>query len=278
LITVTTDVFSPPEVLLSAQIDAEAAPRVAGRWRLRRDQLLVLLVILALWELTGRYLLDPLWISKPSLIGERLWSLIASGELFLHMRRTLLAAVLGLVLSFLVGVPIGVAMARYRYAHSVAEPFLIGLYSLPRVALGPLFILWFGIDLLSKVMMAFSTVLFIFVLNVHQGLKTVEPDFLDLLKTMKAPYSYVIRKLLLPWILPWIISSLRLGIGLALIGAVVGELLGSSAGLGWYIEHSAGMLDTTGVFAGLFVLMIAAVVGDSLVVFLEKRYSSWRQA
>lgn len=274
----TTDVFSPPEVLLSAQIDAEAAPRVAGRWRLRRDQLLVLLVILALWELTGRYLLDPLWISKPSLIGERLWSLIASGELFLHMRRTLLAAVLGLVLSFLVGVPIGVAMARYRYAHSVAEPFLIGLYSLPRVALGPLFILWFGIDLLSKVMMAFSTVLFIFVLNVHQGLKTVEPDFLDLLKTMKAPYSYVIRKLLLPWILPWIISSLRLGIGLALIGAVVGELLGSSAGLGWYIEHSAGMLDTTGVFAGLFVLMIAAVVGDSLVVFLEKRYSSWRQA
>lgn len=274
----TTDVFSPAEVLLPAQAAAEISPRAAGRWRLRRDRLLVLLVILAVWELAGRYLLDPLWISKPSLIGERLWTLAGSGELFLHMQRTLLAAVLGLALSFLVGVPIGVAMARYRYAHSVAEPFLIGLYSLPRVALGPLFILWFGIDLLSKVMMAFSTVLFIFVLNVHQGLKTVEPDLLDLLKTMRAPYGYVVSKLLLPWILPWIISSLRLGIGLALIGAVVGELLGSSAGLGWYIEHSAGMLDTTGVFAGLFVLMIAAVVGDSLVVFLEKRYSSWRQS
>jgi NitT/TauT family transport system permease protein len=276
----TTDIFPSSKAPLATHRKAESAgisPAASARRRLRRDQLAVLLLILVVWELAGRYLLDPLWISRPSLVAARLWSLTASGEIFLHMRRTLLAAFLGLALSFLVGVPIGVAMARYKYAHAVAEPFLIGIYSLPRIALGPLFIIWFGIDLFSKVMMAFSTVLFIFVLNVHQGLKTVEPDLLDLLKTMKAPHGYVTRKLLLPWILPWIISSLRLGIGLALIGAVVGEMLGSSAGLGWYIEHSAGQLDTTGVFSSLLILMLAAVAGDAVVALLEKRYLSWRQ-
>jgi NitT/TauT family transport system permease protein len=193
-----------------------------------------------------------------------------------HTQRTLLAAFLGLVLAFALGVPIGIGMARYKYAHAVAEPFIISLYSLPRVALAPLFIIWFGIDLFSKVMMAFSTVIFIFMLNVHQGLKTVDTDLLDLMRTMRAPRGYVTRKVLLPWIVPWIFAALRIGIGLALIGAVVGELIGASAGLGWYIEHSAGRLDTTGVFAGLAMLVLIAVLGEAIVARLEKRYSSWR--
>jgi NitT/TauT family transport system permease protein len=113
-------------------------------------------------------------------------------------------------------------------------------------------------------------------LNVHQGLKTVDTDLLDLMRTMRAPRGYVTRKVLLPWIVPWIFAALRIGIGLALIGAVVGELIGASAGLGWYIEHSAGRLDTTGVFAGLAMLVLIAVLGEAIVARLEKRYSSWR--
>lgn len=249
-----------------------------GRFNLQllRDRLLVFAAILAHWEAMRFLGVNPLWISSPSAVGARLLEIAASGELVRHTHTTLTEAALGLLLAFTIGVPIGIAMARFRYAHAVAEPFIMALYSLPRVALAPLFIIWFGIDLFSKVMMSFSTVLFIFMLNIHEGLKTIDKDLLELFRTMKAPRGYVLRKVILPWLVPWVIASLRIGIGLSLIGAVVAELIGSSAGLGWYIEYSAGRLDTTGVFAGLVLLTVIAVVGNLIVGALERHYSSWR--
>ncbi|MCG6121295.1 MAG: ABC transporter permease [Microvirga sp.] len=261
-------------------VTAAAPPRAVSargsRLGLIRDRILLFAVIVGGWEAISHTLIDPLWISRPSLIAERLFELALSGELWRNTQRTLTAAALGLGLAFAVGLPVGIAMARYKYGHAVAEPFIMALHSLPRVALAPLFIIWFGIDLFSKVMMAFSTVVFIFMLNVHEGLKTVDRDLLDLLRTMKAPRSYVTRRVLLPWLVPWLIASLKIGVGLALIGAVVGELIGSSAGLGWYIERSAGRLDTTGVFAGLVLLMAIAVAGNIAVSRIERRFSSWR--
>ncbi|MEO9339660.1 ABC transporter permease [Mesorhizobium sp. SB112] len=250
----------------------------SGRARLIRDRILVFAAIMIAWEGAGWLGVSQIWSSSPTLVAERLISLAASGDLWRHMQRTLLEAGLGLALAFAVGVPIGMAMARFKYANSVAEPFIMALYSLPRVALAPLFIIWFGIDLFSKVMMAFSTVLFIFMLNIHEGLKTIDRDLVDLFRTMKAPRHYVARKVLLPWLVPWVIASLRIGVGLALIGAVVAELIGASAGLGWYIEHSAGRLDTTGVFAGLTSLTFIAVAGNLIVGALERKFSSWRAA
>lgn len=244
--------------------------------RLMRDRLIVFASVLFLWEGARLLGLNQLWTSSPSAVGTRLFELAKTGDLFLHLYTTLTEAALGLLLAFTVGVPIGIAMARFRYAHSVAEPFIMALYSLPRVALAPLFIIWFGIDLFSKVMMSFSTVLFIFMLNIHEGLKTMDKDLIELFRTMKAPRNYVLRKVILPWLVPWVIASLRIGIGLSLIGAVVAELIGSSAGLGWYIEYSAGRLDTTGVFAGLVLLTVIAVSGNLIVGALERRYSSWR--
>jgi NitT/TauT family transport system permease protein len=249
-----------------------------GDWRLVRDRTLLFLVAMTIWEIAGRFVLDPLWISCPSLVSVRLWTLMLSGELWKHTERTFVEAALGLLLALFVGVPVGIAMARYKYASTVAEPFVMGLYSLPRVALAPLFIIWFGIDLTSKVIMAFSTVLFIFILNIQQGLKTADQDILDLFRTMHAPRSYVVRKVLLPMLVPWIIAALRIGVGLALVGAVVAELVGASAGLGWYIESSAGQLDTTGVFAGLVMLTVLAVAGNAVVAQLDQRFSSWRAA
>jgi NitT/TauT family transport system permease protein len=269
---------SDPSARPSTSPDSQVLRRLSPRLRLWRDRLLVLVVILVAWELLGRHVLDEVWVSRPSAIAERLWQLALSGKLWLHAQRTVLAASLGLALAFACGVPIGIAMARFKYAYAVAEPFVMSLYSLPRVALAPLFIIWFGIDLFSKVMMAFSTVLFIFMLNVHQGLKTVDPDLVELMRTMRASRAYVTRKVFLPWIVPWIFASLRIGIGLSLIGAVVGELIGASAGLGWYIEHSAGRLDTTGVFAGLTTLVLIAVTADTVLSRIEKRYTHWRAA
>ena len=119
-------------------------------------------------------------------------------------------------------------------------------------------------------------VLFIFMLNVHEGLKTIDQDLVDLFRTMRASRWYITRKVLLPWIVPWLIAALRIGIGLALIGAVVSELVGASAGLGWYIERSSGFLDTTGAFTGIVVLMALAMAANQLVDWVEARFTTWR--
>lgn len=245
---------------------------------LARDRIVLLAILLGIWEITATWFVDPLWIGQPSLIGVRLWDMAISGSLWLHAWTTLLEAGLGLLLAFVVGVPIGIMMARFKYGASVVEPYVMALYSMPRVALAPLFIIWFGIDLLSKVMMAFSIVVFIFILNIHEGLKTIDKDLIDLFRTMRAPSHYVTRKVLIPWIEPWIIAAMRLAIGAALIGAIVAELIGSSKGLGWYIENSAGRLDTTGVFAGLTVLVIIAALANSAVGWLERRRLGWRSS
>lgn len=252
----------------------------SGAFRLRhlRDRIFVFVVFIGIWELLGRYVVNALWISLPSSIGQRLWTMALSGHLWLHASTTLKEAGLGLALAFAVGVPIGILMARYKYGSAVAEPYIMALYSTPRVALAPLLIIWFGIDLFSKVMMAFSIVVFIFILNIHEGLKTIHRDLIDLFKTMRAPRSYVTRKVILPWLVPWIIASLRLAIGAAPIGAIVAELVGSSSGLGWYIEHSAGRLDTTGVFAGIAALVLIAVIANSAVGLIEKKTTGWRQS
>jgi NitT/TauT family transport system permease protein len=246
--------------------------------RLFRDRILLLVLLVTAWELIGLFVLDEIWISRPSLVFDRLLELNESGRLWIHVEKTVMAAVFGLLLAFALGVPIGILMARAKYAYAVAEPFVAGLNSLPRVALAPLFIIWFGIDLFSKVMMSFSIVLFVFMLNVHQGLKTVDKDLVDLMKTMKASNAYITRKVLIPWVVPWIFAALRIGTGMALIGAVVGELMAASAGLGWYIQHSAGRLDTTGVFAGITALLFIAVIANAIVSRLEQHFTSWSRA
>ena len=152
----------------------------------------------------------------------------------------------------------------------------VGFYSLPRVALAPLFILWFGIGSISKIMMAFSMVVFIVILNTHEGLRGVDRDLVDMLKTMRASRLYMLRKVLLPSIVPWIFASLRVGIGLALVGAVIGELLGANRGLGWYVEYAAGRVDIIGVFAGLVVLAVLGMALNEIVKAVESRVTAGR--
>jgi NitT/TauT family transport system permease protein len=126
-------------------------------------------------------------------------------------------------------------------------------------------------------MMSFSMVLFIFILNVTEGIRTIDRDMADLMKTMRASRLYTIRKLVIPAILPWIVASFRIGIGLSLVGAVVGELIGANRGLGWYVAKSGGQLDTTGVFTSLLLLMALAMVANQLVVLVEGRLLRWRR-
>ena len=234
--------------------------------------------LLLIWEFSAGHLYNEFWSSRPTLIGERLLALFASGEIWRHLGATVSEALLGLLLGALAGTPIGIALAKYRRAAEIVDPFVMGLYGLPRVALAPMFILWFGISLLAKVMMSFSMVVFVFILNVTEGIRTVDPDMVDLLRTMRAPKSYILRKVTIPSIVPWLLASFRIGVGLSLVGAVVGELIGANRGLGWYVLRAGGQLDTTGVFTGLLVLMLVAMIANQIIFLIERQVLHWRPA
>lgn len=241
-------------------------------WRLA-----LIVGLLLIWEFAAGNLFNEFWSSRPSLIGERLLALLRSGEIWRHLSATVAEALLGLFLGALIGTPIGIALAHYRRAAKILDPFVMGLYGLPRVALAPMFILWFGISLFSKVMMSFSMVVFVFILNVTEGIRTVDPDMVDLMRTMRAPRSYIMHKVTIPSIVPWLLASFRIGIGLSLVGAVVGELIGANRGLGWYVVRAGGQLDTTGVFAGLFLLMLIAMIANQIILMIERKVLHWRR-
>ncbi|HEY4318585.1 MAG TPA: ABC transporter permease [Herbaspirillum sp.] len=229
-------------------------------------------VIIGLWEAAARWVLDPFWIGQPSTVVVRIWSLVTSGDLWWHTVPTVGQAAAGLILSLVVGIPIGLLFASNRYVEKVLEPFFLGLYSIPRIALAPLFILWFGIGPMSKIVMAFSLVVFVVILNTYEGMRGVDRELVDMMRAMRATRGYILRKVLLPAIVPWIFASIRVGVGLALIGSVVGELLGSNRGLGWYVERSAGQIDIVGVFTGLVVLMIVGMLLNEIVKLAERRF------
>lgn len=233
-------------------------------------------LILAGWEAASGRLLDEFWVSRPSLIAERLWALALSGDLWWHASATGWQALLGLLSGLVVGVAIGVAFHALPRIADALDPLVMALYSVPRIAFAPLFIIWFGIGLLSKVMMAFSMAVFVFLLNTHQGLKEVDRDLLDLARSMRASRWYRFTRIQVPAVLPWIFGGARIAIGLALIGSVLGELLGSNRGLGWYVERAGGTLDTTGVFAGLVALMALAVVANESVRLIENALGARR--
>jgi NitT/TauT family transport system permease protein len=241
------------------------------RWRILAARIIFAAAAIMIWEAAARWFVDPFWIGQPTQIAQRLWQFIVSNDLMWHAVPTVTQALLGLLLSLAAGIPIGLVFASSRFAEQVLEPFFLGLYTIPRIALAPLFILWFGIGPASKVMMAFSLVVFVVILNTYEGLRGVDRELVDMLRAMRASRVYILRKVLLPSIVPWIFASIRVGVGLALIGAVVGELLGANRGLGWYVEQSASRIDVTGVFTGLIVLMVIGMLLNEIVKLAEQR-------
>ncbi|WP_211257432.1 ABC transporter permease [Muricoccus aerilatus] len=248
------------------------APRrgMPGWLTITLQRILLVGAVLAAWQVATDHFIDPFWVSQPSEIALRLWTMAASGDLLFHATATAWQALLGLLLGLVVGVLAGVLYAAFPRGAQVADPLVMGLYSVPRVAFAPLFIIWFGIGLFSKVMMAFSMVVFVYLLNTAQGLREVDRDLLDAMRSMRARPLWLLWHVRLPAILPWIFGATRIGIGLALVGSVLGELLGANRGLGWYVERSGGRLDTTGVMAGLVALMAIAVIGNEIVRLIER--------
>ncbi len=202
--------------------------------------------------------------------------LTINGDLWANLAPTLEETFGGLALGLLIGIVGGVLMARSRFAAAMLDPYVIGINGVPRVALGPFFIVWFGIGILSKVLLAVSIVFVVVLFNTREGIESIDPDLIEALRSMRANRWQMLRHLIIPSLVPWLLAATKIGIGLALTGAVVGELVGASAGLGWYITNALNVIDMTGAVTALLVMAVVAMLMYYAVLLIERRLLAWR--
>ncbi|MBI2527360.1 MAG: ABC transporter permease [Candidatus Rokubacteria bacterium] len=261
---------------VSAPLAESSGDEDAPAPRLWAARLVLATVILGLWEAIGGRWVDLFWMSKPSLIIKDLIVQVRTGEIVVHLAATLEEMAIGLVVGGGVGVFLGLVLGRRRVLADVLNPFIIALYSLPKVALAPLFILWFGIDLLSKVILVAVIVAFLVFFNTYSGVREVNPNLLNVLRVMGATNQEIFRQVILPSAGSWILTGFRIAVPYALIGAVVGELMASSKGIGYRLTYAAQMFDTTRVFTALLVLMLVAAVLNEVVTRIEAWALRWK--
>jgi NitT/TauT family transport system permease protein len=248
---------------------------------LRRNHLAGLLSIaigLVLWELLSRLVVaNPLFLAAPSQIVGAMVSLGESGELVRHIGISGLEFVIGYAIASVLGIALGLAMASSALAKQVAQPWISGLYATPTIALAPLFILWCGIGIWSKVLVVIFLVLFPVTINTEAGLRTTSPRLIEMLRSFGATPRQIFLKVSLPSATPFILAGLKLGIGRGLIAVVVAELFGSRAGLGRLISQSADAFNMPELFAGVIVLAAAGIAMTAGFGWLERRLVPWTQ-
>lgn len=245
--------------------------------KIKATQLLLLVGILSLWEFGSRSgWIDPFFFPAPSSILGRLAEWFSSADIWLDLGVTLLETVLSFVFGITGGIVLGIWLGLAPFARAVLNPFIKVFNAIPRVLLAPIYVLWFGLGLTSKVALGLTLVFFVAFFNTLQGVREVNPVVLANARLLKASQSALLRHVYLPSATSWILSSLRVSVGLAVLGAVVAEYLGSSMGLGHMIAQAEGVMDATGVFAGLVLLSAFVVALDALVDKMEKRLLVWR--
>lgn len=245
-------------------------------------QVLVAVVVIGLWHLLttvpvfGRILLPPFFFSNPWDVASQIVSWFASGIIWKHLGITLLESVLAFVIGSTLGVLIGFWFARQPRLAAIFDPYVKMANALPRVVLAPIFALWLGLGIWSKVALGVTLVFFIVFFNVYQGVKEVSPTVLANGRMLGMSERQLMRHVFWPSALSWMFSSLHTAVGFAVVGAVVGEYLGSAAGLGYVIQQAEGTFDVAGVFAGMFVLSAFVIAIDILVTMVEKRLLVWK--
>lgn len=267
-----------------APASAEAAPAAGLSSLFSRDTLVhlcrfaLVFVTLGLWEATSGTLYDLFWISKPSLILLYIVQWVALGDFYIHFWFTMSATLLGFASGTALGLLSGLALSRMEFLARVLDPFLVAINGIPRVALAPLFVVWFGIGLLPKVVLVFTLVFFVIFYNTYTGVQSVERHHLDLAWVMGAGKKILFRQVILPAAMPYIFLGIKLSIPYALIGAIIGEFVASSAGLGWKIQMETALYNTTGTMAGIIILMTIVMLMNTVLTRIESRLLRWRPA
>ncbi|CAJ0695010.1 ABC transporter permease [Ralstonia mannitolilytica] len=250
---------------------------LAHKTKIRLFQLAVVVLMFGSWEGLGRAgVVDPFYFSMPSSIVARIWEWFTAGDIYTHLAITLAETILSFGIGTLLGISLGLWLGLSKLAAEVLDPFIKIFNAIPRILLAPIFVMWFGLGLTSKVALGATMVLFITFFNTYQGVREVNPVILANARLLKASRISLLRHVYVPSATSWILSSLRASVGMAVMGAIVAEYLGSSAGLGHLIAQAEGVFDATGVFSGIVVLSAFVIALDRSVDALEGKLLVWR--
>lgn len=238
--------------------------------------LITIALILAVWELCGLVgMIDPFMFSWPSKIIAQTMGFILNGSVFSHLAISALEAGIGLAMA-MIGIPLGLALGYWKKLEYSFDPIITALYTTPVVALTPLFVLWFGLDILSKIMMVFTMAVFPILINTMAGVKTTDPSLIKAARSYGASEFQMFKEVIFPSTLSYIITGIRLAIGRALIAVVVAEMLAANKGIGYAIRHASELFRTAEYLGYVGVLMVCSVLLTQLLKIFERKIAPWR--
>lgn len=239
-------------------------------------RIVVAIAILGIWQGLSGPIFDSFWFSRPTLVAEYLWQSAVSGDLWSDLALTFRATAIGYLMGAAAGLTCGLLIAQSEAVALVLKPFILAIYGIPRIALAPLFILWFGIALTSKVMMAAMVTFLLVFFNTYEGVRAADLELRNVARVLGANRWQVFHRVTIPNASPWILAGLRISIPQALVAAVVAELIASSAGLGYRMMENTNQMDTSGTMAGIIILMTIVVVLNSALDRAEDHFLRWR--
>jgi ABC-type nitrate/sulfonate/bicarbonate transport system permease component len=270
---------STQELLLDVRV-AEASPLY--KFYLNHEKAILgsasAIVFLVIWELVGNVfqLINPMFMSAPSLILSAAVQLFTSGEIYNDLYVSGVELFWGYILSAVVAIPFGIAIGWYKRVAYVFDPFVNAMNATPRVALLPLVIIWLGIGVLSKVGIIFLGAVFPILINTRDGVKTTPLNLLTAARSFGASEWLLFKTVVLPSTIPFILTGLRLGLGRAIVGVMVGELYAATAGIGFLITVAGATFQTDKVFVGVLIFALTGMFGMELLTRAEKRFNKWR--
>ncbi|HMD93317.1 MAG TPA: ABC transporter permease [Trebonia sp.] len=276
-VALRTGQHTPPDEVASS-------PRTRARKRrmlVYAARVAVFVIVFGGWQLfTSLKIVDPFFFGQPSGIVRTLWNWVqhgtAYGSVWSQIWVTMEEALLGFVFGVAGGVVFGILLGQVRFLSDVLGPYIKAVNALPRIVLGSIFLIFFGLGTTSKVVLAAVLVFFVVFFNAFQGVREVDKNFIANARILGASRLQVVRNVVIPSALTWIIASLHVAFGFAVIGAIVGEFLGAQKGLGVIISTAQNNFDADGVFAAMLIIGVIALTAEWLIGLLERRLLAWR--
>lgn len=241
-------------------------------------RLLLLVALLAGWYWASGRVLDRLFVSDPIEVVREFWKLTTGGQFAYHMRFTILEVLAGYVIGAVLGLGLAWMLSLGTTLEKILRPFFIAFYGIPKIALAPLIIMWFGLGITPKIFIAAIFVFFVVSLNTLAGIQAVSGDLVSVARVMGADRLAVMTKIVFPSALPHIITALRITIPQAMVGAIIGEFLAGNRGVGFLINSASNQYNTAGAFAGIAALLAIVLTMDWMLSAAERRLLPWRAA
>lgn len=251
-------------------------PKTRRRYGTLIARIAIGVVFLGFWEFASGRLVKEFIVSRPTVIIKTLFELLASGELWYHAQVTLAEFAVGFPLGCVLGILVGYVLGMSPTLSGIFEPYVVALYSVPRIALGPLFIIWLGIGIWSKVGLIILMTFFVTFFNTYAGVKSMSQELLDLARLMGASERALSYRVILPAISPYIMVGLKMAVAQGVLGAIVGEFIAAFRGVGFYIQRAAQLFHAEELFAGILIILALAAALNALFSWVERRLMAWQ--